>query len=62
MNIRIVERGNTLIEIRGVAITEVPEEKSTLLVGGEWKYCCRLSKSYERVDGIPQVWFVADVY
>ena len=62
MNVRIIQKGEVVMEIFNVDISEIPVEKSTVLVKGILKHCCSVIKSYEVYQHTPQVWFVADVY
>ena len=62
MNVRIVQNGKVVLEVFDVDVSEIPEEKTTILVEGVLKHCCSVLKSYEIYRNVPQVWFVADVY
>lgn len=61
MNIRIIQKGEVIIEVFNVDISEIPVEKTPILVKGFLKYCLSVVKSYEIYQRVPQVWFVAEI-
>ncbi|AVZ45192.1 hypothetical protein PQC40_gp122 [Escherichia phage EP335] len=61
MNVRIIQKGEVVMEIFGVDISEIPVEKTTILVKGFLEYCLSVVKSYEVYQHTPQVWFVAEI-
>lgn len=61
MNIRIIQKGEVIIEVFNVDISETPVEKTLILVKGFLEYCLSVVKSYEVYQHTPQVWFVAEI-